>query len=301
MKRLAPSLCTLFLVSAVATGTAHCQTLGERGVPVMDDFMREVVTPPSQALPLSDYLIALATATDTNIIADATDFSADAQGKPYPASPAAVDAVNRQAKHWEPNRSNLLFDIAATNKLSRLRYDNKTFLFWSEPDPLALAPPLIAARNAELARLTVPPLTSNEIGNLLRNYYVQVHHWDGKITDNSIKVNIDDLPVDIRNWVLLKTRDSIAGNSGIFDERVFDEEYWKETRLIVRYFDASPARKETNPNPILEPHLVLAVPSFKGGKIVPVAESGKVTSIGNLNPLVPVKNKQTDAAIRRRD
>jgi hypothetical protein len=100
---------TLYLAVVVLTGTAYCQQLGERGVPRIDDFTRTVVTTPKVA-PLNDFLIDLADSAEINIIADATNFPAAAMGKPYPASPVAVDAVKRGVKNWEPTRLNQIFD-----------------------------------------------------------------------------------------------------------------------------------------------------------------------------------------------
>lgn len=255
-------------------GTARAEVIGERGLPLTDDYLRQPVPPPAPA-PLNDYLITLADAADVNIIADATSFGANETIASYPGGIVAIAGAQnpRLADRWQATRLNLLADVTDQATLSWLRYDRQTFLFWKEADPLALASLLIEAKAKELASLKVTPLSTKEVHELLRAAFMGAG-WDGKSADVAISLKIEDLPIELRNHVLLQMRDWLALSTGTRNSHLwFDADFWRGVQLYIGYEDNG-----NDPN-TLYPFLFLRA-----------ATDAKIKgSVGSLYPTIAAK------------
>lgn len=170
---------------------------------VIDDLLRrEVKFEPKSALPLDEHLIGLARAADINFLADATSFPPDARVTPYPGTLSSIAGVRGPgAAIWRPTLLNLIGDVADQKALSQLRFDDRTFLLWSEPDIVALGRLVAAEMNAHPveppARLTLDKLSK---------YFREVHGWNGQAQDVDFKVPIAALPLELRAGVLAETR-----------------------------------------------------------------------------------------------
>ncbi len=96
-----------------------------------------------------DYLLAMAKVADANIITDATRL---------PAAPPLTgewhDAWSTaRAGQWKGALGSLILSLAHERQLAHLRFDERTFLFWPEPDFVKIARRIAGGENIRLARL----------------------------------------------------------------------------------------------------------------------------------------------------
>jgi hypothetical protein len=204
--------------------------------PPYDEFMIEKITPPKTA-PIDDYIIALSKATDINFIADATNFPADAQVDQYPSSPASLDGINGpEARKWQSNRLNVLIDMTESKRLTQYRWEEKTYLLWSEPDLLSLGRLIVSERERDqaqaIARQTLDRAVMNEEW---KKYFQTAHGWDEHAQGVAARVKFTDLPPALRPLVESETRRRIFNlfaDEGTLDW--FHDDYWNQTYFTLK-------------------------------------------------------------------
>ena len=229
-----------------------------RALPVEPDAVtNQKITRPLDTATADDYLIDMARAADVNFIADATDFPAPAPVIAYPATPGSVVGVKGEDKeHWDARLINVMGDFVAQEKLSTLRPDERTFLFWSEPDPEQLATLQLsliravernrfAKASAALQAQGVPPekivngeTTPEALNTVLFGMLQAQRGWtrssaklDQKI---DIRFTLDELPPDVRARVLLALREIKVEPRDLL---ALNADFWKNPRLRVHVFD----------------------------------------------------------------
>ena len=222
-----------------------------------DAVTNQKITRPLDTATADDYLIDMARAAKVNFIVDATNFPVPAPVTAYPATPGAVAGVNGKDKeHWDDRLINVMGDFAAQQKLSTLRPDERTFLFWSEPDPEQLAAfqlSLIQAveRNrfdkasAVLQAQGVAPedivtgtTTPEELRTVLFDLLKTQRGWERSSAALDKKIDIRftlaELPPDVRARVLLDLREVAAEPRDLL---ALSADFWKNPRLRLRVWN----------------------------------------------------------------
>lgn len=106
---------------------ANAQPHDESKYPVSDETVRREIEPPKASSSIDEHLLKLAKAGNVNFIADATSLKNDEPVEAFPASEMA------QFNKWVPRFHLTVLDFTQEKKLSTLRFDKNTFLFWAEP------------------------------------------------------------------------------------------------------------------------------------------------------------------------
>lgn len=223
---------------------------------IRDEVMSQEITQPLNTATTDDYLVDLARFGNVSVIADSTDFPVGVPVNAYPSSPAAIAGVQgKDSVSWKPILINLMGELAAQKKLSTLRPDAHTFLFWSEPDPrqlfdlqLVLTEAADVARFAQIAAdarengvaekdIVRGELPDSELMSLFRDYLRDVHGWAGSVADRNnhvdIAVRFNDLPPVLRALSLLELRQQLIAPKML---QMMQDEFWssKERRILAR-------------------------------------------------------------------
>lgn len=231
---------------------------GAYAIPIVPDTVtnQEITRPLNTATP-DDYLIDMARATNVNVLADATYFPVPSSVVPYPAMSGSVAGMKGEYReHWNANLINVMGDFVAQEKLSTLRASDRTFLFWSEPDPIALVqaqlPLTRAAENARFAKAVaaqqaagVPDeeiidaeASDSEIKRVLLDYLKRKRGWTWSETRQNEKLDIpiplDELTPDLRALVLLRVQRTWIDSE---DTQYFDDDFWVSESLKLRAYD----------------------------------------------------------------
>ena len=226
-----------------------------QGKPIhRDQVTIQEVTTPLNTASADDYLLDLARAAHINAFADATDFPTAASIKQYPATLGAIAGQQGPYKdRWGPSLINLMGEFAAQERLSTLRTDDRTFLFWSEPNPYTLfAAQLAATQAAETARFadavdTATPggvldgeiiggdLPRSELQRVLLAYLKNAHHWTPTAANRNqnvdIRVRFTALPLGLRALLLRDLRDRFVPATNY---QAIQDAFWKATDVRIR-------------------------------------------------------------------
>lgn len=237
MKRpLIFSLSVLFLTSFFSL-TGYCQ---KSGVSKQNSPDRQL----NQAA-IDDRLIEIGKANGVNIIADASQFSDD----------AAATALGTQPVVKQGDIGLALKEFGDKHKLTWLKSDMKTVLWWTEPNVQEITRLILAGQSVKMldniapdndaANPTAPlpqkvPLRpeqnviDREMERLLTPYFQQVYGWDAKTPGFSKDIKIADLPLDIRLKVMAKTQRNILGADTTSPWKAwFTDAFWSKTRLSI--------------------------------------------------------------------
>ena len=192
--------------------------------PVTDAFIKQDITPPKTALPIDDYMIALAKISNANFIADVSSIPKEEAVQPFPAT------IMAKYFHWKPNVGLTLIDLTQQSKMSLLRYDANTFLFWMEPDAVQLASQ--AVKETETDFHPKYNLT-NDLYNIVTKQgsmfpYDKLDHLpaEGKVVD----IPLQELPVDQRKkaFGIIK---QLSNYNELFSRVWFSDEFWKTAAI----------------------------------------------------------------------
>ncbi len=229
-----------------------------RAIPVkLDAVTEQKITRPLDTATADGYLIDMARAASVNFIADATDFPAPAPVTAYPSTSGAVAGLKGEyQEHWGSSLINVMGDFASQEKLSTLRVDERTFLFWSEPDPVQLATLQLsliqaverdrfakasAALQAQgmapediVTGATTPEALRTVLFNLLKNQRGWTQNTAALDKKIDIRFALAELPPDVRARVLLDLREIMAMPSNLF---ALSDDFWKNPRLRIRVFE----------------------------------------------------------------
>ncbi len=225
--------------------TAHSQNEGKVTRPKFDLTFQEATT--------SEQLITLGRTARVNIVADATHFP----NHPQTLSIQEEDSV-----------FNWALKIANEQKLSLKRENDRTFLFWSEPnvaflaqslinDPLAnrVAVPnlerngLVAGRidNPQLsiengAKVTTPAtpsrgLAPNDFGVKVSaqiiDYLELIHGWDKKSNRLILHLRMSQLPLQLADNIKFVALSQLATSSVNENKSWFSPEIWQQARVAI--------------------------------------------------------------------
>lgn len=209
------------------------------------EVMTREVTATLNGATMDDYMIELARAADVNVIADATEFPEPSAVKAYPGTSGAIAGL--QGPHrdkWGPSLINLLGDFAAQKKLSALRPNARTFLFWSEPDPLELVRLMLPDPNSAQNQPEAEELAQRPMSGALRDYLKASHGWAGRAAERHAKVDIQarvaDLPPPLRALVLAEVRRQLIPAEGALP---LQDEFWERARVKIRSMKIPPANE----------------------------------------------------------
>ncbi len=219
-----------------------------------DETIRQQVKLRLDNAKTSDQLIALSRAADFNVFADATHFSASSQ-------PVSLEMEN-ELRDW-------IFETASQERLSWLRTEERTFLFWTEPDVVQTVKSLVAEiKSQRLAKATAqtdekgtketPPLRllgpsqgpfqitkTQEMGIFLADYLQKQRGWDGKSPNLQLEFKLSELPPEAAAELLSIARSTINRSnqskrqSWMRDADWLSGEIWPGARLLY----ASPFAK----------------------------------------------------------
>ena len=259
MSRLQIAIDMNYLKGFVALGAWLLLTHAPvRAIPIAPDAVtNQKITRPLNIATADDYLIDMARVADVNFIADATDFPAPAPVTAYPSMPGSIAGLKGEYReHWDARLINVMGDFAAQAKLSTLRPDERTFLFWSEPDPEQLATLQLslirtveqdrfAKASAALQAQGVPPeevVNGETTPEALRTVLFELLQTQRGWTRNTAALdkNIDirfalaELPPDVRARILLDLREIVVKPR---DSLALNADFWKNPRLRARVFD----------------------------------------------------------------
>ncbi|RYX81653.1 hypothetical protein EON83_22915 [bacterium] len=218
-----------------------------------DEVTLQEITKPLNTATMDDYLLDMAKATKINVIADATDFPQRSVVKPYPSTTAAITGLKGQYQDkWGPVLINMMSEFVAQQKLSMLRSDSRTFLFWSEPDPHQLfqlqrtiTENMEAARFAQAlavakeegvpeAEVIKGELSDLQLQIVLSNYLKAAHGWTPTVVNRNSKVNLqmplEKLPLDFQALILLELRNLFARSSTY---RMLNADFWQTADVRV--------------------------------------------------------------------
>lgn len=205
MKRFLPALSVL----AFSSGASLC-----RANPVIDaTLLRQVELKPAPGSPDESFL-ALSRAGQVNFIAD------DSQGR----KAAAVPTGDRPQ---HDTLLELMVDLAQQHRLSQLRYDARTFLFWPEPDVVALAKQIVAGKGVHPQGEV---LGSYQMGTAIGTYLVKERGWDGQTADAGIRVPLSDVPPALRQQLQDYTVSQTLSRESTSRAWLSDE-FWEGARL----------------------------------------------------------------------
>jgi hypothetical protein len=206
--------CTIALtcVNAPVRNPAHADPYSEHKSPynVADDSIAQKVIPPKTALPIDDYIIALAAARDANFIADVTSIPKEETIQPFPATPKA------KYYHWEPKFYLTVRDMTQQHGMSLSLYDRSTFLFWKEPDAVQLASRLAKEAdtdpNEKLSDAVDLYIAVTKDRDLLKNFPEA-----GKTVD----IHLSELPTEQKEKVLTTVRQLFISKESFWHMRPF--------------------------------------------------------------------------------
>ena len=186
-----------------------------------------------------DYLLAMARSSKVNMFADATNFSS---AEPPIKGDWKTDFSTAKNGRWQGMIGSLFFDLAHERKLSQRYIGSHTFLFWSEPDAVALAREIVTGEKAKASpafRLRYQSVSAimkdnDDLSFALIDYFKTARDWDGTNGAPPSDIPLATLPADLRARVLAYSLRQTY-NSPFADERAwFNDSIWKEARLQVR-------------------------------------------------------------------
>ncbi|MBV9868428.1 MAG: hypothetical protein JO316_23995 [Abitibacteriaceae bacterium] len=220
-------------------------------LPLVDDLLREKIAVP-QATQMDDYLVELGRNADINILADVTTVPDTGPLKPFPETSVALftqedGTVADQVK--EPRLLGLILDLAQQQKMTHLRYDTKTFLFWNRPDipsKATQARKIVAGEDASMPNLVRDEPQARQLqaetSTLLAAYFQQTHGWNGGMANLPIDVKFADLPENIRhNLTTLALQAMLEPTSA--SEFWFTDKPWAEALLKIQDAPASDGKR----------------------------------------------------------
>ncbi|HEX8234644.1 MAG TPA: hypothetical protein VF600_01695 [Abditibacteriaceae bacterium] len=221
MRRTVLQFCLLGFFCALLSARVWALPYDEMQPPVVDATLKKEIVPPQKELTIDEYIIALAKASDVNFIADASKIKADARVKPFPAGEMA------RSNQWGPKLYLVLLDFTQEHRLSQLRYDDKSFLFWSEPDTTDLLQ-LLLAHDSTLQRkhLSSPEQTFS----LLSDYAKSIQRWGGQAQQFYFNAKLAELPAAAQSSITSMARRSIL-MKGMNPTAWFTDDLWKTARL----------------------------------------------------------------------
>jgi len=167
---------------------------------------------------LDDQIIELARAADANFIADATHFA---------------ETTAPVSGEWEYPLSFLVSNLADAHNLSRYNKDARTFLFWSQPDMLALAHKIVAGESVK--RVSTPP-DDRALDALLSGWLQRTYGWDGRAPGFVKDIRIAELPPEIRTPVMAWAQEYLSQDSSAsaLGQAWFTDAAWKGASLWNR-------------------------------------------------------------------
>jgi hypothetical protein len=253
MKHFSPLLTwSSFLLACASTVNAGSFARAEPIKP--DAVTNRKLAVPTDAATVDAYLIDMARSAEVNMMLDATSIPASFSVNPYPSTPGAVAGVNgRDRDKWAPFLINVMGDFAAQMKLSTLRPNSNTFLFWSEPDPRQLlelqktvteaderarfAASVAAGKAAGLPDEDIisGPVSDERLRTLLQAYLKSAHGWTGSAAQRNQNVEFRarwaDLPLDLQALLLHDLRQQFVSGA---DLQLSEDEFWRKDEVRVR-------------------------------------------------------------------
>lgn len=240
-------------------------------------YLRDEVTLQNVAQPLDTstldaYLLDMARSANINVVADATNFPADVAAKPYPSMPGAIAGLKGDNKaRWGPTLLNVMSDFEGMERLSLLRTDDRTFLFWRAPQlnqffqiQKELIKATEAARFEEAVaaaqaagvpetELFTADLSRDQLQKKLLAFLKERFNWTASVAERNDKVDLrvalDDLPPDLRALVLLDVRRHSATYEGI---EWLDKSFWKTADIHIHISKESMFVGRDNPGDTIQ-------------------------------------------------
>ena len=126
------------------------------------------------SMPVNDYLLAFAKASNYNFIADARDIDPNIVMPEYPARLEWRALRNSKGNNYLPMVYSVMKDFTAACHLAELRYNSKTFLFWDGFDIMDTGRMIV---DNGLNLPTAPPPSEAQIYHDLNAYASEVHGW----------------------------------------------------------------------------------------------------------------------------
>lgn len=243
-----------FRVALTSAALLPLCVLRAQAVPLKPDaVMNQMITQQLDTATMDDYLINMARAVNVNVFADATDFPPASPVAPYPATSGAIAGVNREDwKNWSSTLISVMGDFVAQEKLSTLRSGERTFLFWSEPDPRELLDLQLALSqaddNARFANAVAAAkanglleeqpihgaLPEDQLKRVLFDTLQTQRGWTPTYAQSKKKVDIRipfaDLSPDLRALILSDLRQNAAGSNEL---QFLQDDLWKKDDLRV--------------------------------------------------------------------
>lgn len=198
---------------------------GNRAFTRFDETARKIVDWRVQQVTLDDYLLQLGRQGDVNVIADATNLP----------DPSPIISEARQ----KPLGS-LMLEFTDAQKLTYLRQDASIFLFWHEPDVIALAKRIIAGE--EVMEPITPPLDAKALSDramrqLITAYLTRTYGFKLQKPGFVQKIKFADLPPDLRTQLIIKLREIHLNDylPEIATEKAWlTDDFWDQARLQTR-------------------------------------------------------------------
>ena len=176
------------------------------------DFELKASTP-------DDELVAVADAADVNIIADATDL---------PTQSTLVETPWPGKQPWA--LWNLVKEITSRRMMAWYPMaDDKTFLFWNQPDLAALRK---ALQEKDVVTTIAPQRDDltirRELISLLRDQY----GWDGITPNFAVSIPFSRLPINLsRDMVAATQQPQATTQPRGFLQTAISDDFWQKARL----------------------------------------------------------------------
>ena len=203
--------------------------------PMVDEWMEEKITPPMQALPIDEALLALSKAASANVLADATHFEAGRIVPPYPSQKDPYDSGFGQ-------RVGVIGQQAFQAGLSYDRSASDTLVFWKQPDKDRLVS-LIVAYQKQLDKQFPRGDDKNTLTGF-QEFLKARYGWSAQAQtpEEAVKraqgvdgsFRLSDLPEALRAPFRAEFISRVRSPGSMPTHRWFEADYWKDTRVQLR-------------------------------------------------------------------